>query len=60
MLVRPGLELGSPLEVAAGLLAGGRFLLVVNAVLPHRHGIPYSRSETAPHAVSDGGSRDTE
>jgi ZIP family zinc transporter len=36
-LVLPGLELGSPLEVTAGILAGGGFLLVVNAVLPHLH-----------------------
>ncbi|AGB31355.1 zinc/iron permease [Natrinema pellirubrum DSM 15624] len=36
-LVLPGLEMGSPLEVTAGLLAGGGFLLVVNAVLPHLH-----------------------
>ncbi|OLZ40563.1 zinc permease [Natrinema saccharevitans] len=36
-LVLPGLELGSPLEVTVGLLAGGGFLLAVNAVLPHLH-----------------------
>ncbi|RZH69504.1 ZIP family metal transporter [Natrinema altunense] len=36
-LVLPGLELGSPLEVVAGLLAGGGFLLAVNAVFPHLH-----------------------
>ncbi|ELZ03468.1 ZIP family metal transporter [Natrialba asiatica] len=36
-LVRPGLELGTPFEVVAGLLAGGAFLLVGNAVLPHLH-----------------------
>ncbi|ELY93388.1 zinc/iron permease [Natrialba hulunbeirensis JCM 10989] len=36
-LIVPGLELGSPLEVVAGVLAGGAFLLVGNAVLPHLH-----------------------
>ncbi|MEY7851185.1 ZIP family metal transporter [Natrarchaeobius sp. A-rgal3] len=36
-LVLPGLELGSPLEVVAGVLLGGAFLLVANAVFPHVH-----------------------
>lgn len=36
-LVLPGLELGSPYEVVAGILAGGIFLLAVNAFLPHLH-----------------------
>ncbi|MFC6769538.1 ZIP family metal transporter, partial [Natrinema soli] len=36
-LVLPGLELGSPLEVVAGILAGGGFLLAVNAFVPHLH-----------------------
>ncbi len=36
-LVLPGLELGTPLEVVAGVLLGGAFLLVTNAVLPHLH-----------------------
>ncbi|RQG98085.1 ZIP family metal transporter [Natrarchaeobius chitinivorans] len=36
-LVLPGLELGSPLEVVAGVLIGGAFLLVTNALLPHLH-----------------------
>ncbi|OIB56746.1 ZIP family metal transporter [Natrialba sp. SSL1] len=36
-LIVPGLELGSPLEVVAGVLAGGAFLLIGNAVLPHLH-----------------------
>ncbi|MFP8951726.1 ZIP family metal transporter [Natrialbaceae archaeon A-arb3/5] len=36
-LVLPGLELGSPFEVVAGVLLGGGFLLAVNAVLPHLH-----------------------
>ncbi|SEP80825.1 ZIP family metal transporter [Natrinema salaciae] len=36
-LVLPGLELGSPLEVVAGILAGGGFLLAVNAGFPHLH-----------------------
>ncbi|MCU4739839.1 ZIP family metal transporter [Natronoglomus mannanivorans] len=36
-LVVPGLELGSPYEVVAGVLLGGGFLLAANAVLPHVH-----------------------
>ncbi|ADD04454.1 GufA family transport protein (probable substrate zinc) [Natrialba magadii ATCC 43099] len=36
-LIVPGLELGSPLEVVAGVLAGGAVLLIGNAVLPHLH-----------------------
>ncbi|RKD97976.1 ZIP family metal transporter [Halopiger aswanensis] len=36
-LVLPGLELGSPFEVVAGLVAGGGFLLASNALLPHIH-----------------------
>lgn len=36
-LVVPGLELGSPWEVVAGVLVGGAFLLVTNALLPHLH-----------------------
>jgi ZIP family zinc transporter len=36
-LVLPGLELGPPLEVVAGILAGGGFLLAVNAIVPHLH-----------------------
>ena len=36
-LVVPGLEIGTPLEVVIGVLAGGGFLLVANATLPHLH-----------------------
>ncbi len=36
-LVLPGLELGTLPEVAAGVLAGGLFLLGANALLPHLH-----------------------
>ncbi|UTF52599.1 ZIP family metal transporter [Natronosalvus rutilus] len=36
-LIIPGLNLGSPLEVVTGIVAGGAFLLVVNAALPHLH-----------------------
>ncbi|MFP9192662.1 ZIP family metal transporter [Natronosalvus vescus] len=36
-LVVPGLELGTPFEVVAGLVAGGAFLLITNAALPHLH-----------------------
>ncbi|WP_254769000.1 ZIP family metal transporter [Salinilacihabitans rarus] len=36
-LVLPGLELGSPWELVAGLLLGGAFLLGTNAILPHVH-----------------------
>ena len=36
-LVVPGLEFGSPWEVVAGVLAGGVFLLVTNALIPHLH-----------------------
>ncbi|SEV86285.1 ZIP family metal transporter [Natrinema salifodinae] len=36
-LVLPGLELGSPLEVVIGILAGGGFLLGANAFFPHLH-----------------------
>ena len=36
-LVVPGLELGSPWEVVVGVLTGGVFLLVTNALIPHLH-----------------------
>ena len=36
-LVVPGLEFGTPLEVVAGVVLGGAFLLVANALLPHLH-----------------------
>ncbi|ELZ04298.1 MULTISPECIES: ZIP family metal transporter [Natrialba] len=36
-LVLPGLEFGTPLEVVVGIVAGGAFLLVGNAALPHLH-----------------------
>ena len=36
-LVVPGLELGTPFEVVVGLIAGGAFLLLTNAALPHIH-----------------------
>lgn len=36
-LIVPGLDIGTPLEVVIGLLAGGGFLLVANATLPHLH-----------------------
>ncbi|WP_306052514.1 ZIP family metal transporter [Natronococcus wangiae] len=36
-LIVPGLELGTPWEVVAGLLVGGAFMLVANALLPHLH-----------------------
>lgn len=36
-LILPGLELGSLWEVAAGIAAGGLFLLGTNSLLPHLH-----------------------
>jgi ZIP family zinc transporter len=36
-LILPGLELGTLPEVAVGIIAGGVFLLVSNALLPHIH-----------------------
>ena len=36
-LVVPGLDLGTPWEVVGGVLLGGAFLLVTNALLPHLH-----------------------
>ncbi|TYL39393.1 ZIP family metal transporter [Natronococcus pandeyae] len=36
-LIVPGLEFGTPWEVVAGLLGGGAFMLVANALLPHLH-----------------------
>lgn len=36
-LVVPGLDLGTPVEVVAGILVGGGFLLAVNSALPHVH-----------------------
>ncbi len=36
-LVVPGLDLGSPWEVVAGIVLGGGFLLAANELLPHLH-----------------------
>ncbi len=56
-LILPGLELGTPPQVLAGVLLGGGGLLVANRVIPHvhdaynrriRHG---SRAETDPDDV---------
>ncbi|WP_255168252.1 ZIP family metal transporter [Natrononativus amylolyticus] len=55
-LVVPGLEFGSPWEVVLGVLAGGGFLLVANALLPHLH-LRFGRDRlegTAALEVGDG------
>ncbi|RQG86941.1 ZIP family metal transporter [Natrarchaeobius halalkaliphilus] len=51
-LIVPGLELGSPSEVVAGLLLGGTFLLSVNAILPHMH-LRFRRDRIEGTAVVD-------
>ncbi|GAB3669123.1 ZIP family metal transporter [Halopiger thermotolerans] len=51
-LVLPGLELGSPLEVVAGVVAGGGFLLASNALLPHIH-VHFTGERVEGTAVSD-------
>lgn len=51
-LVLPGLELGPLREVAVGILAGGVFLLVANALLPHIH-MEWSGEHTEGMAVDE-------
>ncbi|RQH01378.1 ZIP family metal transporter [Natrarchaeobius oligotrophus] len=62
-LVLPGLELGSPFEVVAGVLLGGGFLLAVNAVLPHVHlrfrGERLEGTAVVDGAIADGSSNRT-
>ena len=57
-LVLPGLDLGSVAEVTVGLLAGGLFLLVANALVPHVHEEFDSEEQEGTIAVSSHDERD--
>ncbi|MGQ3413516.1 ZIP family metal transporter [Natrinema sp. LN54] len=52
-LVLPGLELGSPLEVVVGIVAGGGFLLAANAAFPHLHLLFSEERAEGPRTGSD-------